>query len=148
MGREGRLTGRGRRACTPASQTKCKVSNVGSYLATVLLATGGRATRQRPRLLLGRSVYSPHFNVALRIFHFSACPEAFVFTPFFLDLFNQSVYGGTSFPDQSQTFPLAPDSSFSMVSIILSAAKSASNRLSFVMLFQKGLLRSVLTVPG
>jgi hypothetical protein len=56
------------------------------------MATEGRATRQRPRLLLGRSVFSPHFNVALPIFQFSARSEIFVFSViFFFTTYNYSL---------------------------------------------------------
>ena len=64
-----------------------------------LLATEGRATRQRPRLLLGRSVFSPHFNVALPIFQYSARSEVFDFllfhshSNFLFHLFNSTIKG-------------------------------------------------------
>ena|SRR6266702_1875471 len=97
-----------------------------------LLATEGRATRQRPRLLLGRSVFGPHFNVALPIFQLSACSEFFVFSFNFVLIY---IHGGTSFPHQSHTFPLPVASSFSITSMILLAEKSGSIKFSFATLF-------------
>jgi hypothetical protein len=45
---------------------------LGQFRLNYDLATEGRATRQRPRLLLGRSVFNPLLNVALPIFQLSA----------------------------------------------------------------------------
>ena len=63
----------------PAVETKYKLSLTTPLRDISLLATEGRATRQRPRLLLGRSVFGPHFNVAIPIFRTSACSGTLVF---------------------------------------------------------------------
>lgn len=56
--------------------------------------------------------------------------------------------GGTSFPSQSQHFPLPSTPTSPTTSINLSATHSLSNNFSFLTLPQKSLLKSVFTVPG
>lgn len=56
------------------------------------MATEGSTNRQRPRLLLGRSVGCPRSNVALPIFQFSACSEILTNLKVWLTLYHFSFF--------------------------------------------------------
>ena len=58
------------------------------------------------------------------------------------------IYGGISFPSQSQNFPLLSTPNFPTTPTSLSAANSGLNSLSSFTFPQNSLLRPVLTVPG
>jgi hypothetical protein len=113
----------------PRSKQNTKFHPLPRFHTLDLLATEGRATRQRPRLLLGRSVFGPHFNVALPIFQTSACSETLVLDSKFFTLFY--IHGSTSFPHQSHTFPLPVLSSSSITWTILLGRKIGFKQIPF-----------------
>ncbi|KAH8099996.1 hypothetical protein BXZ70DRAFT_198903 [Cristinia sonorae] len=66
----------------PASCTKCKTPPEASSLSSSSITTEGGATRQRPRLLLGRSVSHPHPHVVCQFFRLQLPPEVHPPFPF------------------------------------------------------------------
>ena len=64
----------------PASRTKCETRPLPALLPQEIIAAEGGANKQRPRLLLGRSVFHPHLNAALPIFqHPASFRSSFIF---------------------------------------------------------------------
>lgn len=69
-------------ADVPATSTKCRFHLLQSSQPLRRVAAEGSANRQRPRLLLGRSVFYPHLNATMPIFPLPASFEAISFCHF------------------------------------------------------------------